>query len=381
MLILPIFIISLLIAMDTIARMLQRWFPQRKHRFFIVSFLYMINLYLLITLSTTLLGGMIYEYTFIFIIAYYFFRELGQYLLLITPFFMLLDVESSFLFIDESVGMMILIGVIQIVLYLLVSRTSFGSRQGAFSVFFVFSNWISIQLRLPELQKINEQMRMDFRIPTVVGAFLIIFIFEHYYYMKERELSKTRTLLLQSKKDLLTDTYNFTALTEMIELLKTSQQKIVVSMVDLDCFKKVNDTHGHLTGNQVLKIFVQEMRRSFSQQLTREQFEIYRFGGEEFCLFFYELSESEVFQVLEDFRQKMTDEPLSVEDKLEVALTFSAGIETHTDHKNHLMKTIEEADRACYHSKKRGRNQITFSKDIEEKRKEAQEMPSHAEAG
>ena len=74
-LILPILVVSLVITVDTVFRTLKQWFPNFESQFFVITFLYFVYLYILLALSTYLLGEIIYEYTLALFIAHYFLKK------------------------------------------------------------------------------------------------------------------------------------------------------------------------------------------------------------------------------------------------------------------------------------------------------------------
>lgn len=359
-----ILIVSLLITVDTVFRILKQWVPHYVSQFFVISFLYFVYLYLLLALSTYLLGEIIYEYTLVFVIAYYFFKRMGAILLVMPPFFILFTVEISTLLIDTPKKNILLIGIIQILLYLFVNQMRIRKKKGVFALLFAFATIVSIQFSLNDIQALQAQTTADIRLLALLGSLVIVIFFEIYYNVREREVKKHQEAILQSKRDVLTDTYNYNALNEAVESLKVESKKVVIAMVDVDWFKKLNDEHGHLVGNIILKQFIYLMRKHLLSKISHSQFEIYRFGGEEFCLFFYELSQKEVFQLLDEFRKSLANEGLFINEELTIHLSFSAGIEGHDDYEKDLFTTIAKADAACYYSKKIGRGIITLSQDI-----------------
>ncbi len=130
-----------------------------------------------------------------------------------------------------------------------------------------------------------------------------------------------------------------------------------LAMADLDNFKRVNDTWGHLYGDEVLLLTAQLMLRHF-----RENDYLFRFGGEEFIILFQAPNADKAKQALERFRLAM--ESMSFPQVGQ--MTISIGT-TKMDPSVFTVALLDRADKAMYHSKHNGRNQISFYEDILEK--------------
>ena len=127
-----------------------------------------------------------------------------------------------------------------------------------------------------------------------------------------------------------------------------------VSVCDIDRFKAVNDKHGHLAGDEVLRAFA----RVVSQQLRRED-QVARFGGDEFCLMFPHVGADEAAQAVERIRAALEGNVITLADGSRLSITATFGIadfdaEAHRSGQD----LFEAADGALYEGKQRGRNRL-----------------------
>jgi diguanylate cyclase (GGDEF)-like protein len=125
-------------------------------------------------------------------------------------------------------------------------------------------------------------------------------------------------------------------------------------MVDIDHFKSVNDRFGHLYGDEVLVILSQLMQASF-----RESDLIFRFGGEEFVLIIRCADHAACLLTLERFRLRVEQRAIPQVGHI----TVSMGV-TRMERKTFAATMVDHADQALYHSKRHGRNQVTFFEDL-----------------
>ncbi len=162
----------------------------------------------------------------------------------------------------------------------------------------------------------------------------------------------------QARIDELTKLLNYRALmeklTENFMISKRNGTHFSIGMVDIDDFKKVNDTFGHLTGNDVLRELAATMKRSF-----REVDILGRYGGEEFSIGIISSDIEEAYKAMERFRRNVEKNNWS-KIKPGLKITISGGV-TSTSVKNYrtVVEMIEDADKALYFSKKHGKNRIT----------------------
>jgi diguanylate cyclase len=144
----------------------------------------------------------------------------------------------------------------------------------------------------------------------------------------------------------------------MTELLRCEEQRrtasinsFCIALIDLDCFKKINDLYGHDAGDEVLKQFAQ-----LGRQQLRENDVLARWGGEEFLLYLPKTDLQSAQGVLERLREQVQSAPLPRQSG-EISYTFSAGlIELVVDEP--VEHGIRRADALLYRAKQRGRNLV-----------------------
>ncbi|MFJ8262346.1 diguanylate cyclase [Rummeliibacillus sp. NPDC094406] len=197
---------------------------------------------------------------------------------------------------------------------------------------------------------------LDFIPKPIDEELLISYINNRLSYKKELENSII--------KDELTQIYNRKFMDSQIEKLikqfERNRESFSIALADLDYFKKVNDTYGHLIGDEVLKGFA-----NLVSSLKREQDFFCRYGGEEFVLIMPQTSVEEAYVLMERLRKAMEKKFFNAnENRFQV--TFSAGVVESTTKNLHPKKILEEADQALYNAKQSGRNQIVMFDSLEE---------------
>ena len=124
-------------------------------------------------------------------------------------------------------------------------------------------------------------------------------------------------------------------------------------MFDIDYFKRVNDTYGHLAGDEVLRFVSATLLRRF-----RKTDMVCRYGGEEFCVFLPTLNARKAAEIAEECRRHIEHTPVSWEDKT-IRVTVSIGIAEFPSVRNQtLTALISCADGALYAAKSGGRNRV-----------------------
>ena len=181
-------------------------------------------------------------------------------------------------------------------------------------------------------------------------------------HLKLRELyqevqEQNRLLQEMANRDGLTGLYNHRYFHEQLsqDFLRARRYHETISCVllDIDFFKKFNDTYGHQTGDVVLRALSEVIERSI-----RESDLAARYGGEEFALIMYHTDKAAATEAAERLRQMVEDH--EVKDNGNVLhVTISVGVATFPHEKIHDAKElIEFADQALYKAKENGRNRV-----------------------
>ncbi|WP_125809971.1 GGDEF domain-containing protein [Actinoplanes sp. ATCC 53533] len=155
--------------------------------------------------------------------------------------------------------------------------------------------------------------------------------------------------------DGLTGLANRRHLMTMLDRLRTAPGGRPVSLlvVDLDHFKLVNDTYGHLAGDAVLEAAAARIAAA-----ARATDLVARYGGEEFVLLLADTDGPEAERLAERIRRRLRDSPIAAGDAV-IAVTASIGVATSPD--GAVPHLLEAADRALYRAKAQGRDQVTVA--------------------
>jgi len=155
-----------------------------------------------------------------------------------------------------------------------------------------------------------------------------------------------------ARKDYLTNLINrryFYDLAERV-LKEENEYPPVIAMIDIDHFKQINDTYGHLAGDEIL----QYISKTLVETLPKRSIPC-RFGGEEFCVLFPNFNESDVIDAVETLRETIASTPYGMK-KNNINVTISVGI-TRNQNRD-LSKMLKTADDLLYRAKAGGRNRV-----------------------
>ena len=171
-----------------------------------------------------------------------------------------------------------------------------------------------------------------------------------------RNALKYHKAITQAHKDPLTKISNRAAFDDAMnkELCSYERHQADFSLmvIDIDYFKKVNDTYGHIAGDKVLAAVANTIRETI-----RRSDEVYRYGGEEFVVILSNTKKGGASFIAERVRKEI--EKLKVNFNEEIDVTASIGISS-SEIMEDVSQTLAHADKALYQAKEQGRNQVVF---------------------
>lgn len=244
-------------------------------------------------------------------------------------------------------------GILAVCTSLLLTRLNFGGTAATialivkaigyilFSWFFYHSTIFQLQQEhnknATQLEKINENVQREVT-------------------RRVEEIERSNKKLVEiAKTDSLTGAFTKKAILDMMDSMITKQPDTVFSvlMFDIDCFKTINDTHGHITGDKCIKNLMNIARNSF-----RGDDILGRFGGDEFVILLPGTSPVKAYLVAERFRK-------NVEQTKDPHYTVSIGVASFPLDGRNPKGLIGSADKALYVSKEKGRNMVCHTGQIE----------------
>lgn len=172
-----------------------------------------------------------------------------------------------------------------------------------------------------------------------------------------RTIDSMNNILL---RDPLTNAYNRRYINEVlpVNLVMSNilDKNFWIIITDIDLFKDVNDTYGHLAGDAVLKEFNKILDRCIESNSDW----IARYGGEEFLISVHNSTKEQVIKLAEHMRKSIEDSVFCYNDN-EIKITASFGISSIKDIKSiNILSLIDFADKKLYQAKHNGRNRVEF---------------------
>lgn len=196
----------------------------------------------------------------------------------------------------------------------------------------------------------------NLRFLTSIAAQVSIALENSSLYQQMREMAMV---------DGLTGAFNRIYLYEVLEReiqASAGRYPVSIALFDVDNFKKINDTYGHLFGDKVLQTIVR-----IAREKVRKGDIVARYGGEEFVIVFDHLESNEAYKVVERIRRAIESE--TIEDNLiQTRVTVSFGIASYPLHADNVKDLIKCADVAMYRAKSSGKNcTVVYNQELEMK--------------
>ncbi len=240
-----------------------------------------------------------------------------------------------------------------------------------------FGLWVDHkgELLFPDTAEINTLRQITHQIAVQFDAAIALRqqkgnedqIFEHLNEIDEQVTRATeilstiteRTMTLESGKDALTKLFNRrylrAVLQKEVNLSATTGERFGLLLVDIDYFKRINDTHGHDAGDEVLKAAAETLINT-----VRAGDFVFRYGGEEFLVLLTALTEEQLRVVSDKILNKFRQGSVALKNGTRIEFTVSIGGALHDGHPD-FENLITQADNALYTAKHAGRNQLVVA--------------------
>ena len=197
-------------------------------------------------------------------------------------------------------------------------------------------------------------------IVSIILVFIAVYLAK--YILKSRDLEYTYAL---ATTDGLTELYNHRYFQEQmlqnIETGKRYNKPFSLIMIDIDFFKKFNDTYGHQSGDAVLRQVAQILKRN-----VRSTDIVCRYGGEEMAIILTNTNNEEALITAQKICNAVSEHPLKLVNGNDVKVTISLGVSTYPQNGETPADMIKFADECLYKAKEHGRNQVgNLAKDEE----------------
>lgn len=178
------------------------------------------------------------------------------------------------------------------------------------------------------------------------------------YVLRDKDYEKTYAL---ATTDSMTGLYNHRYFQEhmrrSIEQANRFKHQFSLLLIDIDFFKRFNDTYGHQAGDEVLRHVARKLTKS-----VRAVDVVARYGGEEMAIILERTSEEEALAIAQKVVQAIAEEAYPIAEGVSKHVTISCGVATYPTHGEDPSQLIEFADAGLYRAKENGRNQVGFNK-------------------
>ncbi|MEO8735086.1 MAG: diguanylate cyclase [Edaphobacter sp.] len=182
--------------------------------------------------------------------------------------------------------------------------------------------------------------------------------------LEDKLVEAREEMRFKATHDTLTSLWNRGGILSLLssELSRSARNHTPTSLLlcDVDHFKRINDTHGHPVGDEVL-----QQVSSFLRDLVRPEDSVGRFGGEEFLIVLGACDAASLRKRAEQIREELSRVPfITQEGPVSVSLSIGAILIEHWDNSLEVEPFLKEADAALYRAKADGRNRVVYAESM-----------------
>lgn len=242
---------------------------------------------------------------------------------------------------------------------LLLSFIYFYTIKSTLKLIFVygFATLVYIVISYVTMLYLNLWIPIVLPCSALLIALIIASLFK--YVIKSKDFDKLYTLV---NTDELTGLYNKRFFNEQMDMnIKYSliyNKKFSLIIIDIDHFKKFNDTYGHLSGDCVLKQVAQILKKEVENKGA-----VCRYGGEEMCIILPQIEHEDAHNIAQHICSVVAQTEFILANNEKTNVTISLGVSVFPDNATTTDKLIEYADKGLYWAKNHGRNQVGKSEE------------------
>ena len=226
-------------------------------------------------------------------------------------------------------------------------NSAFAASMMSLSTYFVY-----ILIAYYAMRFENLWLELIYPLIFSIVAFTLAYIVK--YLIKSRDFEQQYML---ATTDGLTELYNHRYFQEQIrmqvEQSKRYSNNFSLIIIDIDFFKKFNDTFGHQSGDAVLRQVAQTLKKN-----VRATDIVFRYGGEEMSIILPNTTKDEAFATAQKICNRVAEKTFKLTGNNETHVTISLGVSTFPFDGDTAPKIIEAADKKLYNAKNNGRNQV-----------------------
>jgi len=195
---------------------------------------------------------------------------------------------------------------------------------------------------------------INIAMPLVSLIITITITFMLKYILRDKDYERTYAL---ATTDSMTGLYNHRFFQEhmrrSIDQANRFKHKFSLLLIDIDFFKKFNDTYGHQAGDEVLRQVAQKLKKN-----VRNVDVVARYGGEEMAIILDRANEEEALLIAQKIVKAVAEEAYPIAEGVAKHVTISCGVSTYPTHGDSPSQMIEFSDAGLYRAKENGRNQV-----------------------